>query len=411
MKGKNEKVVTFWNAGYTLNKIGITIPACREAIAHCLCTVPPWDLEVHNTNEMLAQSHAQTIPMRKRRLPAPARTGPLTAARGSARPAATRWVTVGRAIFALAPLLLLASALRQLASRATILEPAEYALPLPSSDDELAVSAYRIHAGDASSPDALRAAAAEPTTCMPSVTRSNGSVEYVSNAVKSWYLAHSRAPPPLIVFDMDAKPGGRAWRNAVGAISGSWLTTLHLEVPFRTPRKRTLTDSVQRVRWRSKEARDYAAVLRECAWRAVEQGAESDALVLIVQDDVLFRPDAARARTWADGAMRLGARSRKSRTGQVLPQRVCSASLFDMGGVGNDVLVSSNLVARYWRVGEAKAAAEYFERHFDDAPIDWLADDWCKKKHAVVAVMRPNPLRHRGRVSSFAENKRDNLLT
>eukprot|EP00171_Calliarthron_tuberculosum_P011232 IDg11232t1 len=248
---------------------------------------------------------------------------------------------------------------------------------------------------------------------MPSVTRGNGSVEYVSNAVKSWYIAHRGIPPPLIVFDMDPAPGNgaAAWRAAVGAVSSTWLQTVRLDVETVDPTRYTLNDSKERIQWRSKEARDYAAVLRECAARAVARGATPETLVLVVQDDVLFRQHSAHTRAWAKNAMKRGARTRTTRSGRVLPQRVCSASLFDMGGFGEAVLKSSNLVARFWRVKDAAIAASYFETHFDLAPIDWLADDWCRKKHAVVAAMRPSAVRHRGLVSSFSGNQRDKLLT
>lgn len=313
---------------------------------------------------------------------------------------------------ALAPLLLLYSAIQQITSTKRTTLNSLYTRPAspPQSDDELAVSDYRISSIDMSELPESRAN--EPPTCMPTVIRANGSVEYVSNAVKSWFLAFDATPPPLVVYDLSPTPSTFQWRQSVSDASASaWLTTARLPPGTSEKTRFTLNDSAARVAWRSKEAKDYASVLRACANLAQQRGATSEDLVLIVQDDVLFHPTIADARQWASKEMKLGARSRRTRRGHIIPQRVCSAALFDISGVGDAPLDQSNLVARYWRIGDIEAAAKYFDRHFADKPVDWLADDFCRKRHAVVVVHRPNPVRHRGRVSSFSENKRDNLLT
>ncbi len=313
----------------------------------------------------------------------------------------THSTTLLRALTALVPLFVLAAMFHFTFSR----HPAPQHTPEP--DDEAGVTAYRIEA------TGTQFSTQQAPTCMPTVTRSDGEVEYVSNAAKSWYLAHNGVPPPLYVYDMDADTQPTRWRSRVGASQTTWLKQLRLDLPSVTPQRYTLNDSVTRVKWRSKEALDYSGVLRDCARIArLSPTTTDDTVILVVQDDVLFRREITTSREWAANALADSGRSRVNRAGREVPVRTCSASLFDLGdGVGDEPQGISNLVARYWRVGEADAFADYIERHFEDAPVDWLADRWCRRRRATVPVLRPNPVRHRGRVSSFIENKREELLT
>lgn len=282
--------------------------------------------------------------------------------------------------------------------------------------------------------------------CMPTVSR--GGVEYVSNAVKSWRLATngSTSVRRLLVFDMDSDATNahnasvKDWvqqlferRVASYAELPSWLQvqTRPANVSVRPPRKDTLGDSPERVRWRSKEAQDYAHVLRQCV-AAAPAGARH---VLIVQDDVLFRTSVADVAAWAsrmlvqrDYTDEEVARHRQqvdarlpyvARRGRV--QRICSGSLFDIvpsnhshpgadTGPGH-MLFASNMVARVWDIAYVAKITRYIDANYDEKPVDWLIDEMCRTSRRITLVMEPNPVRHRGAVSSFTQNKREGLLT
>lgn len=148
------------------------------------------------------------------------------------------------------------------------------------------------------------------------------------------------------------------------------------------------------MRWRSKEALDYAEVLGRCA-------AETHGdFVAVVQDDVLFRRSWEGVEGWI--------RELEGATGGW-----CSASLFnDEDGVeGVRVLRGSNLVGRVWKVRDVHDVSMFIRKRFDKSPVDWLVDDWCRRKKLKSWARGRSFLRHRGRVSSFKENAREGTLT
>lgn len=263
--------------------------------------------------------------------------------------------------------------------------------------------------------------------CMPTVHRRG--VEYVSNAVKSWRVATKSAPAlhRLVVFDMRDPRSTRPpfwhpharWQHRVLSApfpsslrrdppSPSWLSVLRRDAPLRMPRKLTLGDSAARVAWRAKEAQDYAHVLERCAALATGE------FFLVVQDDVLFTRGISASREWA--AVHLREVPPHSGGGV---RRACSGSLFDLAQatstgtrpLDGHALQASNLVARVWRKSDVPRVARYLAENFDEAPVDWLVDRLCKRRRWLTPVMEPNPVRHRGSVSSFAENKRQGTLT
>ena len=318
-----------------------------------------------------------------------------------------RRITLMRGASAIIPLFVIAGIFHYIFStEANAIEP----------DNETEVTKYRIPKTVSTTATTTIQVSAQqiPVTCMPTVTRDNGKIEYISNSVKSWYLAHNGTPPPLHVYDMDIHQNfDNEWQKRIGVTDSSWLKVLRLNISQMMPTKFTLNDSKSRVHWRSKEARDYSAVLKDCVRVAkLSDTTSDDTLILIIQDDVLFNRDIVKSHQWATNVLSDIGRTRINSAGVEVAIRTCSASLFDLGNhVGDEPLEISNLVARFWRVGEALQFADYIQRHFDDAPVDWLADRWCRRRRAIVPVQRPNPVRHRGRVSSFIENKRDNLLT
>lgn len=273
-------------------------------------------------------------------------------------------------------------------------------------DDERAVSDRRLVLEDYVAPGFREAA----VVCMPSVTRANA--EYVSNSVKSFRLAtrNSTSLRRVVVYSMDDPPSEPAWLGSV--FEGwlvtnelpSWLEVLPREGVVKQPRGTTLGDSWERVVWRSKEALDYAQVLERCA------DATQAAWVIVVQDDVLFGSSINDAATWAERSIVDEVKVVNGRR----VARVCSGSLFDIGDAGSrdgDALRSSNMVARVWRRHDVDGWVKHFREMYDAAPVDWLADSRCQRRRGWVPVMWPNAVRHRGRVSSFAQNHREGLLT
>jgi hypothetical protein len=182
---------------------------------------------------------------------------------------------------------------------------------------------------------------------------------------------------------------------------GGWLRLERRgsdDVP--APVRQTHGDGPERVAWRSKEALDYAEVLERCA--SLARGR----YVAVVQDDVLFAAGFRRVSAWLDELE------------DAAGEPWCSASLFDMSGGpggGAAVLRSSNMVARVWDVGDGGRAvgrlAAYLRARFDASPVDWLADAWCKRRRRRSWAAAPSLVRHRGRVSSFADNAREGTLT
>ncbi|PXF45493.1 hypothetical protein BWQ96_04791 [Gracilariopsis chorda] len=255
---------------------------------------------------------------------------------------------------------------------------------------------------------------ARGVACMPTVTRmrEGRQVEYVSNAVKSWRLATNASLDlrQLTVFDMDKHPTAEpSWLQKVFQPGFKELPTwLRLEVrdgKITPPRKFTLGDDEQRVHWRSKEALDYAEVLQRCA-----EGTDVD-YIIIVQDDVLFRSEMQHVLHWCDEHLEDAFVTNAN--GRLKAVRKCSASLFDLTNEKEDghELRSSNMVARVWKRETVESMVRYFRANFDEAPVDWLADRRCKNQRRRTVVMEPNPVRHRGSVSSFAANAREGTIT
>ncbi|CAN8065780.1 unnamed protein product [Agarophyton chilense] len=282
--------------------------------------------------------------------------------------------------------------------------------PNATSDDEESLSFSRIQADDYVHPNFRARGAA----CMPSVTRIKGGipVEYVSNAVKSWRLATNQSLDvrQLTVFDMDLQPAARpSWLDNVfdTALTDlpSWLKLSKRERPPIPHRKVTLGDDERRVEWRSKEALDYADVLLRCM-------EENDVeYIIVVQDDVLFREQMKNVIQWCDKHLKESfVTNAQGRPKQI---RMCSASLFDLSGGEADAheLRSSNMVARVWRRDFVQSMARYLTTNFDEAPVDWLADRRCRTQKRKTIVMEPNPVRHRGRISSFPSNLREKTIT
>lgn len=253
--------------------------------------------------------------------------------------------------------------------------------------------------------------------CMPTVSRQG--VEYISNAVKSWRLATngSESIRRLAIFDMDVNTTHQShpyptWLHRVfespGAQLPSWLEIHQRAGKPVEPRVQTLGDSTSRIAWRSKEAQDYAQVLDRCL-----QLAAGD-YVVVVQDDVLFTRGMRQVVDWSNSMLveQVG----KDERGRDRIKRVCGGSLFDIPreehkGVDGHELDSLNMVARIWRIDYAHKVVRYINANFDEAPVDWLVDRLCKGTKRVTRVMEPNAVRHRGAISSYADNKREGLLT
>lgn len=282
------------------------------------------------------------------------------------------------------------------------------------SDDEDVISAWRLQLEDSIPPSFNE----QVLACMPTITRKGA--EYVSNAVKSWRIATngSTVMRRLVVFDMDVHSSGEpqgnqrpTWLDRVFDKKDdipTWLMLANRESTPQQARKHTLGDSEARVAWRSKEAQDYAEVLRRCADMTTGR------YVLILQDDVLFTSAFHNAVQWADTTLRQ--REYKDEQGRTRIQRICSGSLFDMAPEDikqkdGHVLESSNMVARIWPLDIVPRIFNYIATNFDEKPVDWLVDEMCRRSRRVTLVMEPNVVRHRGAISSFSGNKRESMLT
>lgn len=266
---------------------------------------------------------------------------------------------------------------------------------LPESDDEDALHAIDLKAVHPATETSDIAKGM--IGCMPSVRRKSGEVEYVSNAVKSWGLATEGGTKVgrLVVFDMDVE--GDSVEKNLGGMQGAWWEVRKRERYVKSPRMRTHGDSVERVQWRSKEALDYAEVLERCVEEASASGVE---YVLIVQDDVLFRPEF------------IGVGGQVGKIDEQKDGKTCAVSLFDIGSVKDGQKQNtSNMVAKVIKLKRARGMARYIRSKYDQSPVDWLADEYCRNWGLQTLVIVPNVVRHRGKVSSFSGNEREGLLT
>ncbi|GAB0492557.1 hypothetical protein MMPV_003824 [Pyropia vietnamensis] len=261
---------------------------------------------------------------------------------------------------------------------------------------------------------------------MPTVGRPGG-VDYLTPSVASFLTATTPSAggggevARLLVFNMETNPAAHpaavALASSSGVAAAAGTDARRVAVlgrpagrPVRRPRRRTHGDPIARIRWRSKEADDYATVAEECAAAATASGMDA---ILILQDDVLVSPSVGRVAAWA--AARFPS-----------PSAYCSVSLVDIDDrapgepppVDGKVLGPAQLVARLWPLDRVDSLVAYIRSRHDESPVDWLVRDWCaggRRGDGWVGVGDtyvpiPCPVRHVGRVSTFEGNgERDNL--
>lgn len=64
------------------------------------------------------------------------------------------------------------------------------------------------------------------------------------------------------------------------------------------------------------------------------------------------------------------------------------------------------MVAKVFRRDVAHDFVTYATEMFDHSPIDWLVRYFCEDRRQKILVRCPNPVHHKGEVSSFKHNKR-----
>ncbi|KAA8494079.1 hypothetical protein FVE85_4054 [Porphyridium purpureum] len=229
--------------------------------------------------------------------------------------------------------------------------------------------------------------------CIPTVARPGG-VEYLSSTLDS------------LAYQLDLAGNKPAWLDGVTVYNmhvpaeehvtpqryfeskrsrRAWLRVRIRNEPVREHRVMTHGDGIRRVVWRSKEAQDYELTLQMCM-------AENPHVTYfaVVQDDVEFNEGIRDLASWVA--------QRYSR-----PAAVCSLSLYDEDSATppNGELRADNMVARVWERSRAADFANYIYERYDVDPVDWLARSFCKRKRKPTRVMVPNPLSHRGEISTL----------
>lgn len=310
------------------------------------------------------------------------------------------------------------------------LAPGAQTITTVGSDEEDRIVRLRLSTRNKISSEAVEGSAQclgdEMLVCVPTVSRPRD-VEYVSRTVKSWFIAARTATflRRIHVFDMNVDQTSRdehrrRWLTRVfedaaeaGLLDDQTRTPPWLVLEERStdtiaePVRQTHGDAPDRIAWRSKEVLDYAEVLERCADAAAGE------FFMIVQDDILFTNQVQHVLQWSSDLFRSaddsdGGSSRK----QNKHRKWCGASLFDFGshdGVDIPAQRNSNMVARVYRkaaVRERRQVLAYLRANFDVSPVDWLFDEFCRRRGRRVAVMFPYPVRHRGEVSSFVANTR-----
>ncbi|KAJ8902120.1 hypothetical protein NDN08_006528 [Rhodosorus marinus] len=235
--------------------------------------------------------------------------------------------------------------------------------------------------------------------CMPTVSRPKGA-SYVDAAARTFREVTRNSPyfRRLVIFVMDLEPQKNVvvqrLKRASKARAHSWLTVLDGERRHaKDPTRREHGDPPDRITWRSKEALDYAETLERCI-----EIAGDVSYILVVQDDVTFGQEFKDIAIWAD---RLHRRPKS---------RICALSLFDISQrVDSKPEKSSNMVAKLYKPAVAKEFVDYARSMFDHSPIDWLHRDFCAARNLQILVKYPNPIDHKGVVSTFERNKRETM--
>eukprot|EP00186_Timspurckia_oligopyrenoides_P001061 CAMPEP_0182442020 /NCGR_PEP_ID=MMETSP1172-20130603/1000_1 /TAXON_ID=708627 /ORGANISM="Timspurckia oligopyrenoides, Strain CCMP3278" /LENGTH=217 /DNA_ID=CAMNT_0024636687 /DNA_START=369 /DNA_END=1022 /DNA_ORIENTATION=+ len=209
--------------------------------------------------------------------------------------------------------------------------------------------------------------------------------------------AHERLnyPVPQRLFQEFHSNQSSQYKNKQHTLSVRFRSGIRAE-----PRVQTHGDSLDRVKWRSYEAQDYAQVLQRCVIDNYQKYGEFQ-YVLIIQDDVEFTSEMENVYAWI-----LNASKDKAM------KRFCSLSLYDEDQEEDKgMLRASNMVARVWRVSSAMKFSGYVDAYFDRSPVDWLANDFCRwSGNRKTFVMVPNPVRHLGIISTF-EGKNPTAIT
>jgi hypothetical protein len=167
---------------------------------------------------------------------------------------------------------------------------------------------------------------------------------------------------------------------------------------IREPYRSTLNDTMDRMRWRTREVQDYAFGLRTC----LEVAAPGAEFITVVQDDIAFSASGmSDLEAWLDAA-------------QERPDRWLAASLWDQYQMADGFPhMHDGAVAKVFQIPYVEALANYLDAHWDELPVDLLMWQFADKRNPWEAqfsfiVRVPNPVEHCGRQSSFPGQVRSN---
>ena len=207
---------------------------------------------------------------------------------------------------------------------------------------------------------------------MPIFPRGSG-VEYYGRATAALPAAW-----PLDILTPAAMAALPALAPAVRARSTVMVDRGHSELEAR-PLKRNYGDSLDRVRWRSKETLDMVALLRHAAATAE--------WVLFVEDDAVALPG---LEGWVN---------RFVASAEAGEAALGFASLYTQGaareGDGQVFRYSAGTVALLFPAARVSDVTRYLVAQFDEKPPDWLLADYlyAGPTKSVARVASPETVR------------------
>lgn len=152
-------------------------------------------------------------------------------------------------------------------------------------------------------------------------------------------------------------------------------------------------DSVERVKWRSKQVLDVAFLMDYVASSQHFRDAGYVYFLMMEDDIVVAKNFVLRVREWVDRRL-------------ALDTNWTMASFYNPWEVQDLERLPPykffGVIGQLFRVHDLPVIVEFLRKNFDQSPLDWLFVDFLKKFNGSVVCHTPSMFQHTGRVSSLA---------
>mmetsp|Transcript_17697 Transcript_17697/g.29104 ORF Transcript_17697/g.29104 Transcript_17697/m.29104 type:complete len:350 (+) Transcript_17697:178-1227(+) len=154
---------------------------------------------------------------------------------------------------------------------------------------------------------------------------------------------------------------------------------------MRRPLNLTHGDSLERVKWRSKQVLDFAYLMEYCKDKA-------DYYIHLEDDIVAAKNYLQRIDDWLR-------KNYESRSDWIILSFFNPWSIED-GGVYNPDSFSG-FIGQLYRSSDLEEVIRFFKRRYNDSPADWLMKDYLKESSKKVFAKKPCLFQHIGVLSSL----------